>query len=166
MFQKSVLQSQPLRLSTSATTRSLMTDLRVACKPWSDGVVAGFKLVFNALKVCLSGQSNEATSHLEPPAWKRILAVVLGLYPIILLQDYVFEYLEILEDWPPASALLVKLLLSSCIFTFVVMPIINKRLDFWLQPANQSPPLKFEVLGVGSTLMIMWMISLVFNALA
>ena len=86
-----------------------MTELMVACKPWSDGMMAGFKLALNALKVCLSGQSNEATSHLEPPAWRRILAVVLGLYPIILLQDYVFEYLEILEDWPPASALLVKL---------------------------------------------------------
>lgn len=46
------------------------------------------------------------------------------------------------------------------------MPIINKRLDFWLQPANQSPSLKSELLGIGSTLTIMGMLSIVFNALA
>ena len=143
-----------------------MTEAAVACQPALATFAAGVKTICDTLKVCLSSQSNETASHLEPPAWKRILAVVLGLYPIILLQDHVFEYLEILEDWPPASALLVKLLLSSCIFTFVVMPIINKRLDFWLQPANQSPSLKSEILGISATLTIMWVVSWVFNTLA
>ncbi|PZO11405.1 MAG: hypothetical protein DCF25_19440 [Leptolyngbya foveolarum] len=169
-FQTSDLQAQPLKLPALAPIGSLTAEAMTALKPLFAKGVAGFKLVcralFKALKVGFSGKSNAEMSHLEPPAWKRILAVVLGLYPVILLQDYVFDYLEILEDWPPASALLVKLLLSSCIFTFVVMPIINKRLDFWLQPANQSPSLKSEVLGIGSTLTIMGMLSILFNALA
>lgn len=166
MSQPSNLQSQQPRLSTSTAIESLAAEAMTVCQPFLAATIAASRFAYSLLKVCLSGKSDEATRHLEPPAWKRILAVVLGLYPIILLQDYVFDYLEILEDWPPASALLVKLLLSSCIFTFVVMPIISKRLDFWLQPASQSPSLKLEVVGVGSTLMIMWVVSLVFNALA
>ncbi|MGC1308726.1 MAG: hypothetical protein WA885_15985 [Phormidesmis sp.] len=125
-----------------------------------------FKSFSTGLEGWFSKQSGMELGSLGPPAWKQILAVVLGLYPIIMLQDYLFSYLGILEDWPPASAMWANIMITSCILTFVVMPLIVKLLDFWLQPAHQVTSTRAEVVGTVSTLVAMGLMVLAFSAIA
>jgi antibiotic biosynthesis monooxygenase (ABM) superfamily enzyme len=88
---------------------------------------------------------------LGPPAWKEILAVVLGLYPIIMVQGFMLERLGLFESWDPASAMLANNLITTCILTLIVMPRIMRVLNFWLRPAHRHAPIQLEVVGTAVT---------------
>ena len=124
-----------------------------------------FKSFTTGLEGWFSKRSGTEFDSLGPPAWKQILSVVLALYPVIMLQDRIFGYFGILEDWSMASAMWVNLMITSCILTFVVMPFVVKLLDFWLQPAHQEVSVRAEVVGTASTLLAMGAMVLIFNVL-
>jgi len=122
-----------------------------------------FKSFTTGLEGWFSKRSGTEFDSLGPPAWKQILSVVLALYPVIMVQDRIFGYFGILEDWSMASAMGVNLLITSCILTFVVMPFVVKVFGFWLQPAHQDVAVRAEVVGTVSTLLAMGAMVLFFN---
>ncbi|MGF1570628.1 MAG: hypothetical protein ACFCVD_21570 [Nodosilinea sp.] len=125
-----------------------------------------FKSFETGLEGWFSPQAGAELRGLGPPAWKQILSVVLGLYPVIMIQDYVLEHLNLLEDWDPAPAMLVKNLITTCILTLVVMPVVVRRLGFWLQPAHRRAPVRIEVVGTAFAMAAMGLMVVVFNAVA
>lgn len=125
-----------------------------------------FKSFATGLEGWFSHQSGAELTSLGPPIWKQILSVVLGLYPIIMIQDYVFESLDLLDSWSPASAMLIKNLVTTCILTLFVMPLIARRLDFWLRPAHQGSPLNIEITGSVFVVAIMSLMVFIFNGVA
>jgi antibiotic biosynthesis monooxygenase (ABM) superfamily enzyme len=122
-----------------------------------------FKSFATGLEGWFSHQSGTELDSLGPPAWKQILSVVLGLYPIIMVQDFVFQRLDLFDDWPPARAMLANNMITTCILTLVVMPLIVRLLDFWLQPAHQRASLRAEVVGAIFTILAMGIMVFVFD---
>lgn len=125
-----------------------------------------FKSFETGMEGWFCDQSGEELTGLGPPAWKEILAVVLGLYPIIMVQGFVLERLGIFEDWDPASAMLANNLITTCILTLIVMPRIVRWLNFWLRPAHRRSPVLTEVAGTLITLVAMAAMVYVFSGMA
>ncbi|NEQ45961.1 MAG: hypothetical protein F6K00_21415 [Leptolyngbya sp. SIOISBB] len=124
-----------------------------------------FKSFTTGLEGWFSQGSWSESDSLGPPAWKQILSVVLALYPVIMIQDRLFSYFDILEDWSMASALLVNLIITSTILSFIVMPFIVRLLGFWLQPAHQEISVRSQVVGTTATLLAMGAMVIIFNLL-
>lgn len=70
------------------------------------------------------------------------MAVVLGLYPIILIQERLFGYLGV---------------------TLGVMPLIIRLLGFWFKPDYQPSSLRAEAAGTVLTVVAMGLMALLFE---
>lgn len=125
-----------------------------------------FKSFETGLEGWFSNEAGEELTGLGPPAWKEILAVVLGLYPIIMVQGFILERLGLFDSWDPASAMLANNLITTCIFTLVVMPRIVRGLNFWLRPAHRRASVGVEVMGTALTLLAMVAMVYFFNEIA
>jgi uncharacterized protein len=104
-------------------------------------------------------------ASLGPPPWKQILAVVLGLYPIVMLQSKLFSALGILSSWPPESAMLLNNLITSSILSLVVMPFVAQKLRFWLQPAYRLSSRENDLLGAIVVVSALGMMVILFHQL-
>ncbi len=87
-------------------------------------------------------------SSLGSSTWKQILAVVLGLYPTVMLQSQLFSALGILDFLPPATKMLINNLITSSILSLVVMPFVSGKLNFWLQPEYLMSARRNDVIGL------------------
>lgn len=122
-------------------------------KSFTTGLEGWFSLQFG----------NSEYTGLGPPQWKQILAVVLGLYPIVMLQSLLFTKLGIMRSWSLANSMLVSNLVTSTILSIVVMPIISQKLRFWLKPAYLPISAKTNLIGAAIALGLLISLMLVFN---
>jgi hypothetical protein len=73
----------------------------------------------------------------DPPAWKQILATLLGLYPTVMLLQLVDHSLGLTKNWSLADGMLVSNWVSCCLLTWLVMPLVAWMFKFWLQPQKK-----------------------------
>ena len=107
-----------------------------------------FKSFTTGLEGWFSHQTGLEKKGLGPPPWKQILTVVLGLYPLVMTQSIIVKALDLMQNWPPAIAMLINNLITSTILSLLVMPFLSKRLGFWLQPAYRHLSSKINLTGI------------------
>ncbi len=112
-----------------------------------------FKSFTTGLEGWFSQQATRGThgaekSGLGPPAWKQILSVVFGLYPILMVRLKLFPGTSIIGDWSPAGEMLISTLITSTLLGVVVMPVVTRMMGFWLYPAYRQVPGKIDITGL------------------
>lgn len=72
-----------------------------------------------------------------PPNWKSALLVMLGLYPIVMLE--IFFLTPYQTTWNSAFRTFLNLMLSVAFTTWVSMPVFVKQFGWWLLPDEDAP---------------------------
>lgn len=86
-----------------------------------------------------------------PPAWKMVMAVLIGLYPTAMLLTFDAP----LVSWMGFSAsMLVNLAASVSILQWIVMPQVRKGLGSWLA-ANSREQTRTSLAGLGVLLFML-----------
>jgi antibiotic biosynthesis monooxygenase (ABM) superfamily enzyme len=92
----------------------------------------------------------------EPPRWKQILMVTLGLYPTVMLLALLID--PWLRQWVPFPAqMLIGNLLCVSLLTWPVMPWLNKRFGRWLAPPDGSPRTNLAGALIIAVLLLLWL---------
>jgi len=86
-----------------------------------------------------------------PPNWKTALLVLLGLYPIVVLE---LLYLNpMLGGLPPAVGVFIGNVLSVAATSFLTMPYLVRAFDGWLfADGNKSPDAEVKSLAILASL--------------
>ncbi len=97
---------------------------------------------------------------IAPPPWKMFLAVLLGLYPtVMLLTVFIAPYTHSVGL---AWGMLISNTLSVAILQWVVMPALDKLLAQWLNPTHLKRGL-ISAVGVLIILMVLSMLAFLFR---
>ncbi len=125
-----------------------------------------FKSFTTGLEGWFSMHSGSSENQgLGPPRWKQILSVVLGLYPVVMIQTILFSALRVMQSWSLASSMIVNNLITSVILSLFVMPFVSQRLRFWLQPAYIPIPRKNDLRGAVIVLASLGIMLIIFNGI-
>ena len=123
-----------------------------------------FKSFTTGLEGWFSMQAGSAEyKGLGPPRWKQILAVVLGLYPVVMIQAIAFSIFNLMQSWSLANSMIVNNLITSTVLSFLVMPLVSQRLSFWLQPAYVRISRQKNLIGTIIVLATLGLMVLLFN---
>ncbi|MBD2186759.1 hypothetical protein [Pseudanabaena mucicola] len=123
-----------------------------------------FKSFTTGLEGWFSMQSgNSEYKGLGPSRWKQILAVVLGLYPVVMIQAIAFSILKLMQSWSLANSMIVNNLITSTILSFAVMPFVSKRLSFWLRPAYLPISRRANLIGTIIVFVSLGLMVIIFN---
>jgi antibiotic biosynthesis monooxygenase (ABM) superfamily enzyme len=95
-----------------------------------------------------------------PPNWKTALLVLLGLYPIVALE---LLYLNpLLKGLVPALGIFIGNVLSVAATSFLTMPFLVRRFDWWLFPdAGRDDRATMKGLGILAALFTIEILSFV-----
>lgn len=72
-----------------------------------------------------------------PPNWKAALLVMLGLFPIVMLEIWLLSPME--TTWNSSVRTFINLMISVSFTSFVSMPLCVKWFDWWLLPPKDAP---------------------------
>ena len=72
-----------------------------------------------------------------PPNWKAAMLVLLGLFPIVMLES--FFLMPLLASLNFSLALFIGNTISVALTTWLTMPVFIKALDWWLFPKPDAP---------------------------
>lgn len=122
-----------------------------------------FKSFTTGLEGWFSAQVGQEKSSLGTPPWKQVMSVVLGLYPLVMIQTKIIPNIGFLQSWSPAFVTLISNLIVSSLLTWLVMPQITKALRFWLQPAFRVSDRKMDLIGTAIVLTALGLMVSVFN---
>lgn len=98
----------------------------------------------------------------SPPNWKTAQLVLLGIFPIVMLQiKYCNPLYTSLNQLSPAIGMLLNMMMSCTLVAWVTMPFFIKVFRFWLYPDKRTTKVdllgELTVLGVLSTEMgLLW----------
>ena len=70
-----------------------------------------------------------------PPDWKQAMAVLLAMYPTVMLLMIFIS--PLLESAPEAADMFVRAFMNVVILTWLLMPLVNKVLKPWLYPRHR-----------------------------
>ena len=109
--------------------------------------------------------SRTGTEHIGfgPPAWKQNAAVILALYPTVVIQTLLFSALGLMQSWTLPNAMIVNNIITSSVLTWGVMPLVTRLLGFWLQPNYQPTAWQKDILGAGIVIAALGLMVLLFN---
>lgn len=94
-----------------------------------------------------------------PPNWKQAMTVVLALYPTVMGLNLTAGHEFRLWGIPGYLGLFFGNVLSVSILTWLLMPLVNRALAFWLRPARHRP-VRVEVAGA-AIVVLCWILSIV-----
>ncbi|QPN67431.1 antibiotic biosynthesis monooxygenase [Synechococcus sp. CBW1006] len=77
-----------------------------------------------------------------PPNWKTAMLVLLGLYPIVMLQLRLLHPVLVAARLPPAAGTFLANAISVALTSFLTMPFFVRTFDWWLFPGVASPRAK------------------------
>lgn len=122
-----------------------------------------FKSFTTGLEGWFSAQAGQEKSSLGTPPWKQVMSVVLGLYPLVMIQSKITPHIGFLQSWSPAVVTLISNFIVSSLLTWVVMPRITGALRFWLQPAFRASERKTDLIGSAIVLFALGVMASVFS---
>lgn len=122
-----------------------------------------FKSFTTGLEGWFSSAAGQERSSLGTPPWKQVMSVVLGLYPLVMIQTKILPTLGFLQSWSPAFVTLISNFVVSSLLTWIVMPQISNALRFWLQPAFRLSNPKTDWLGSAIVLLTLGVMVMIFN---
>lgn len=92
----------------------------------------------------------------EPPRWKQILMVTLGLYPtVMLLALFIDPWLRLWVPFP--VQMLIGNLVCVSLLTWPVMPWLNKKFARWLTPATNRSGTDLTGAVVIAVILLIWL---------
>ncbi|MGW3421183.1 antibiotic biosynthesis monooxygenase [Streptomyces phaeochromogenes] len=96
----------------------------------------------------------EGADEAVPPSWKQAMTVVLALYPTVMVLNLTvgFELDEL--GLPGYIGLFIGNMLSVSILTWLLMPLVNRVLAFWLAP-SRARSVRTHVAGA-ALVMLCW----------
>jgi antibiotic biosynthesis monooxygenase (ABM) superfamily enzyme len=95
-----------------------------------------------------------------PPSWKQMLTVLFALYPTVMVLNFLTP---LMQNLSLPVRMLIANVLSCSILTWLLMPLVSRFLDFWLNPPGRD--WKREALGLGTIVAGLGLFVLVFRAI-